>query len=68
MLTPPQYPATVEPALATQPVTLATRAFYLLGCRDYVRCDFRVSELGAAHPLEVDLIPASIQPRDSRPA
>lgn len=54
VLTPPQYPAAVEPALASELVTLATRAFHLVGCRDYARCDFRVSESGRPYLLEVN--------------
>ena len=54
VLTPPQYPATVETGLATRLVTLATRAFHLIGCRDYARCDFRVSEAGEPYLLEVN--------------
>jgi D-alanine-D-alanine ligase len=40
--TPARYPATVSPRLAEKLSNLATRAFHLLGCRDYARVDFRV--------------------------
>lgn len=54
VLTPPQYPATVEAGLAARLVALATRAFRLIGCRDYARCDFRVSAAGEPFLLEVN--------------
>lgn len=54
VLTPPQYPAAVQPALAEKLVALATRAFRLVGCRDYARCDFRVDASGQPFLLEVN--------------
>jgi D-alanine-D-alanine ligase len=54
VMTPPQYPAKVEPALADRLVTLAKRAFRLMGCRDYARCDFRVTPAGEPYLLEVN--------------
>ncbi|MFO0970331.1 MAG: hypothetical protein U0793_32685 [Gemmataceae bacterium] len=40
--TPPHCPADVSPRLTKRLNELATRAFRLLGCRDYARVDFRV--------------------------
>jgi D-alanine-D-alanine ligase len=52
--TPPQYPADVEPNLAKTLGKIARRAFRLLGCRDYARCDFRVRPSGEPYLLEVN--------------
>jgi D-alanine-D-alanine ligase len=53
-MTPPQYPAKVEPAFAQKLETLAKRAFRLVGCRDFARCDFRVTAAGEPFLLEVN--------------
>jgi D-alanine-D-alanine ligase len=52
--TPPRYPATVAPDLAERLIKLATRAFRVLGCRDYARVDFRVRPTGEPYILEVN--------------
>jgi D-alanine-D-alanine ligase len=52
--TPPRYPADVSPKLTERLVALAKQAFRLLGCRDYVRCDFRVRPSGRPYLLEVN--------------
>jgi D-alanine-D-alanine ligase len=52
--TPPQYPANVEPSLAKVLGKIARKAFSLLGCRDYARCDFRVRPDGQPYLLEVN--------------
>ena len=52
--TPPQYPANVEPNLAKVLGKIARKAFRLLGCRDYARCDFRVRPSGEPYLLEVN--------------
>ena len=44
----------MAPALAAQLESAARQAFRLLGCRDYVRFDFRVSEAGEPFLLEVN--------------
>jgi D-alanine-D-alanine ligase len=54
VMTPPQHPAQVEPQLAESLTDLAGRAFRLIGCRDYARCDFRVSPSGEIFLLEVN--------------
>src|SRR5260370_30874272 len=50
--TPPQYPANVEPNLAKVLGKIARKAFPLLCCRDYARCDFRRRLSGQPHLLE----------------
>jgi D-alanine-D-alanine ligase len=52
--TPPRYPAQVSPRLAERLVALARQAFYLLGCRDYARVDFRVRPSAKPYILEVN--------------
>ena len=52
--TPPRCPAEVAPELAAQLEAIARQAFQLLGCRDYVRFDFRVSEAGEPYLLEAN--------------
>jgi D-alanine-D-alanine ligase len=52
--TPPRYPATVAPELAETLVDIASRAFRLLGCRDYARVDFRVRPSGKPYVLELN--------------
>ena len=52
--TPPLYPAQVTPKLGLKLAELATRAFRLLGCRDYTRVDFRVRPNGRPYILEVN--------------
>jgi D-alanine-D-alanine ligase len=52
--TPPQYPAQVESKLTERLSKMAHRAFRLLGCRDYARCDFRVRPSGQPYLLEVN--------------
>jgi D-alanine-D-alanine ligase len=52
--TPPRYPAKVRPKLAERLIALAKQVFRLLGCRDYVRCDFRVRPSGKPYLLEVN--------------
>jgi D-alanine-D-alanine ligase len=52
--TPPRYPADVSPKLTERLTALARQAFRLLGCRDYVRCDFRVRPSGRPYFLEVN--------------
>jgi D-alanine-D-alanine ligase len=52
--TPPQYPADVDPRLAKVLGKIAGKAFRLLGCRDYARCDFRVRPSGEPYLLEVN--------------
>jgi D-alanine-D-alanine ligase len=55
--TPPRCPADVCPELAARLQDLAVRAFRLLGCRDYVRVDFRVRRSGEPFILEVNTNP-----------
>jgi D-alanine-D-alanine ligase len=52
--TPPQYPADVDANLAKVLGKIARKAFRLLGCRDYARCDFRVPPSGEPYLLEVN--------------
>jgi D-alanine-D-alanine ligase len=52
--TPPRYPAEVSPRLTERLTALTRQAFRLLGCRDYVRCDFRVRPSGKPYFLEVN--------------
>jgi hypothetical protein len=52
--TPPKYPANVEPKLSERLGKLARKAYHLLGCRDYARCDFRVRPTGQPYLLEVN--------------
>ena len=52
--TPPKYPANVEPKLSERLGKIARKAYHLLGCRDYARCDFRVRPTGQAYLLEVN--------------
>ncbi len=54
LATPTRCPAEVEPDLAALMEAMARGACNLLGCRDYVRCDFRVSESGRPYLLEVN--------------
>jgi D-alanine-D-alanine ligase len=54
LATPTRYPATVEAALAERLTALAMQAFRLVGCRDYARCDFRVTAAGEPYLLEVN--------------
>jgi D-alanine-D-alanine ligase len=53
-MTPPRYPAQVEPVLAERLQEVASKAFHLLGCRDYARFDFRVTPEGHPYLLEVN--------------
>jgi D-alanine-D-alanine ligase len=53
-MTPPKYPAEVAPRLQKKLERLTAEAFRLLGCRDYARVDFRVSETGKPYILEVN--------------
>ncbi len=52
--TPPKYGADVDPVLGAELAAIACRAFTLLGCRDYARVDFRVTEDGQPMVLEVN--------------
>jgi D-alanine-D-alanine ligase len=52
--TPPKYPANLEPKLSDRLGEIAQKAYQLLGCRDYARCDFRVSPSGKPYLLEVN--------------
>jgi len=52
--TPPKYPADVEPKLTERLGKIARKAYQLLGCRDYARCDFRVRPSGQPYLLEVN--------------
>ena len=52
--TPAKNPAEVSPELFEAVSKLATRAFELLGCRDYARVDFRVDASGKPFVLEVN--------------
>ena len=52
--TPALYPAKVSPRLGRRLAGLAKAAFRLLGCRDYVRVDFRVRPSGKPYLLEVN--------------
>jgi D-alanine-D-alanine ligase len=52
--TPALYPAAVSPRLAERLAELASRAFHLLGCRDYARVDFRLRPTGKPYILEVN--------------
>lgn len=52
--TPARCPAEVAPALAAQLEAAARKAFLLMGCRDYARFDFRVSEAGQPFLLEAN--------------
>ncbi len=52
--TPPRYPADVAPKLTERLGEIARKAFRLLGCRDYARCDFRVRPNGKPYLLEVN--------------
>lgn len=50
----PSYATRIAPRLAERIRQLATRAFHLLGCRDYARVDFRVGPGGKPFVLEVN--------------
>jgi D-alanine-D-alanine ligase len=52
--TPPRYPADIPAELAARLQELAVRSFRLLGCRDYARVDFRLSDQGEPYVLEVN--------------
>jgi D-alanine-D-alanine ligase len=52
--TPPRYPADLPGELADRLGELAVRAFRLLGCRDYARVDFRLSNSAEPYILEVN--------------
>jgi len=52
--TPPKFPADISPEMAELLGGLGTRAFRLLGCRDYARVDFRVRDNGEPFILEVN--------------
>lgn len=52
--TPAKYPADIPVSLAERLVALARKAFRLLGCRDYARVDFRVTDSGEPFVLEVN--------------
>jgi D-alanine-D-alanine ligase len=52
--TPPRYPAKVGPTITKKLTALASRAFRLLGCRDYARVDFRVRPPASPYILEVN--------------
>jgi D-alanine-D-alanine ligase len=52
--TPPKFTSAIAPQLAEQLETLARQAFQVLGCRDYARVDFRVSDAGEPFILEVN--------------
>ncbi len=52
--TPPKFPADISPAVARRLGTIATRAYQLIGCRDYARVDFRMKPNGRPYILEVN--------------
>ncbi len=52
--TPPKFPADISPAVARKLGTIATRAYQLIGCRDYARVDFRMAQSGRPYILEVN--------------
>jgi D-alanine-D-alanine ligase len=47
-------PAKLPPALETELKETAIKCYQLIGCRDYARVDFRLSEEGLAYVLEVN--------------
>ena len=52
--TPPQFPADVSPRLAQRLNDIAMKVYRLIGCRDYARVDFRVTEEGKPFILELN--------------
>jgi D-alanine-D-alanine ligase len=52
--TPPHFPMNLDSGLAEELRDLARRAFRLVGCRDYARVDFRVSDAGKPYIIEVN--------------
>lgn len=50
----PICPAKLSAAKQKQLQTLATKAFRLMGCRDYARVDFRMNKQGRPYILEVN--------------
>jgi D-alanine-D-alanine ligase len=52
--TPPKYPADIPLRLAKKLGAIATKAYRLIGCRDYARVDLRVSSDGKPYILEVN--------------
>jgi D-alanine-D-alanine ligase len=52
--TPPRFPKDLSDRLTGKLTDLATRAFRLVGCRDYARVDVRVSRNGQPHVIEVN--------------
>jgi D-alanine-D-alanine ligase len=56
--TPTRLPADIPERVATQLAELATRAFRLLGCRDFARVDFRLRASGEPYLLEVNPNPS----------
>ncbi|HTS17142.1 MAG TPA: D-alanine--D-alanine ligase [Verrucomicrobiae bacterium] len=65
-------PATLDKKIEFQVKTLAQRAHDCLGCRDYSRVDFMLSEAGELFVLEVNTIPGftetSLLPKAARAA
>jgi len=61
--TQPQCPAVVSKKLGREMIAIALKAYFLLGCRDYGRVDFRVDCSGTPYVLEVnpnpDISPAA---------
>ena len=55
--TPMVHGAALSRPLARSLVTLASRAFHVVGCRDYARVDLRVSRSGEPFILEVNANP-----------
>lgn len=54
MSTPPICPARIDHCLTEKLQQTALEAFYVMGCRDYARVDFRVSDDGTIFILEVN--------------
>lgn len=50
-------PAPVDEDYAVQMRSIAVRAFTCLGCRDYARIDFRLSEEGVPYVIEINPLP-----------
>jgi len=54
LATPPHFVKDLDPRLADDLRELATRAYRLIGCRDYARVDCRVTDAGKPYVIEVN--------------
>jgi D-alanine-D-alanine ligase len=52
-----QCPARISPALEKEMAKTARRVFNALGCRDFARVDFRLSEEGELYFIEINPLP-----------